>query len=111
MKGGGDVEKLRIEAQLFLAALLGREKVDADRVIEQQVGGMRAQDIRRLFREQGIGNDGGVVCRGHCSSFRSSCADLAVRRSVRFDGEDDLSLRLRQPTFQHEMGLASLGER
>ncbi len=40
-----------------LTALLSREEVNAHRVIEQQIGGMLAQKISGLFREQRVGND------------------------------------------------------
>ena len=50
------VEELAVEAQLPLAALLGPEQVDADRMVEEQLRGMLPQDVRCLFRQQGIGN-------------------------------------------------------
>ena len=60
VKCGGHVEEFRVEAQFSLTTLLSREQVDADRVIEEQIGGMLAQDVCGLFREQGIGNDEGI---------------------------------------------------
>jgi len=57
VKYGRDVEEFRVEAQLSLTALHGRELVDADRVIEEQIGGMLTQEISGLFRKQGIGNN------------------------------------------------------
>jgi hypothetical protein len=51
------VEKFRVEAQFPLTTLRSREQVDADRVIEEQIGGVLTQDLCGLFREQGIGND------------------------------------------------------
>ena len=68
VKCGGHVEEFRVEAQFPLTTLLSREQVDADRVIEEQIGGMLAQDICSLFREQGIGNDEGIgeIWHGHC---------------------------------------------
>src|SRR5262249_19624065 len=54
------------EAQFALTALLNREQVDAHRVIKEQIGGMLAEDVCRLFREQGIGNDEGMGEIWHC---------------------------------------------
>jgi hypothetical protein len=57
VKCGRDVQKFRIEAKLSLTALLGREQVDAHRVIKEQIRGMLTQEISGFFRKQGIGND------------------------------------------------------
>jgi hypothetical protein len=59
VKCGGDVEEFRVEAELLLTALLNREQIDADGVIKEQIGRILTQDIRGVFREQGIGNDEG----------------------------------------------------
>jgi hypothetical protein len=59
VKCGRDVEEFRVEAKLSFTALLGREQVDADRVIEEQIRGMLTQEISGLFRKQGIGNEQG----------------------------------------------------
>ena len=55
VKCGGHIEEFRVEAQFPLTTLLSREQVDADRVIKEQIGGMLAQDVCSLFREQRIG--------------------------------------------------------
>lgn len=52
VKRGGNVKELRVEAQFPLTPLLGGEQVDANRMIEQQISGMLAQDVCSLFREQ-----------------------------------------------------------
>ena len=52
VKCRGDVEEFGVEAQLSLTALLGREQIDADGVVKEQIAGMLAQDARGLFREQ-----------------------------------------------------------
>ena len=57
MKCGRDVEEFRVEAKLSFTALLSREQVDADRVIEEQIRGMLTPEISGLFRKQGIGNE------------------------------------------------------
>jgi hypothetical protein len=54
VKGGGDVEEFGVEAELLLTPLLSREQVDAEGVIEQQIGGMLTQQVCGFFREQGI---------------------------------------------------------
>ncbi|MGY4622784.1 hypothetical protein ACVWY3_000540 [Bradyrhizobium sp. USDA 4486] len=51
VKSGSYVEEFGIEPQIPLTTLLSREQVDADRVIKEQIGGMLAQDVCRLFRE------------------------------------------------------------
>ena len=56
VKRGGDVEEFGVEVKLSLTAVLGREQVNADRVIEEQICGMLSQKICGLFRKQGIGN-------------------------------------------------------
>ena len=125
VKCGGHVKEFRIEAQFPLTTLLGREQVDADRVIEEQISGMLAQDVCSFFREQGIGNDEGMgeIWRGHLlCPFRSdygACRAHPGSRAQRAgsidqlaaDGEHDLSLRLRPHAFQHEMSLARIRER
>src|SRR5438874_13395864 len=45
VKCGGDVEQFRVEAEFPLMTLLSREQVDADRVIEEQIGGILTQDL------------------------------------------------------------------
>jgi hypothetical protein len=52
VKCGGHVQEFRVEAQFPLTTLLSREQVDANRVIKEQIGGMLAQDVCSLFREQ-----------------------------------------------------------
>ena len=69
VKGRGDVEEFRIEPQLALAALLGGEQIDPDRVIEEQIAGMLAQDARGLLGEKRIGNGEGGRENGHGSCF------------------------------------------
>jgi hypothetical protein len=59
VKGGGDIEEFRVEAALLLPALLGRKQVDAEGVIEEQIGGILPQQGGGLFREQRIGEDEG----------------------------------------------------
>ena len=59
MKCRGDVEELGIDAELFLAGLLSGEEIDAEGVVEEQIGGILPQDAGGLFREQGIGNGEG----------------------------------------------------
>lgn len=59
VKGRGDVEQLGIEPDLALAALLGGEQIDPERVVEEQVAGVLAQDARGLPGETRIGNDEG----------------------------------------------------
>jgi hypothetical protein len=85
VKCRGHVEKFRVEPQFPVMTLLSREQVDADRVIEEQIGGMLAQDVCSLFREQRIGNDEGMgdIWHGHC------CALLRVTVGL---GRADLGL-------------------
>jgi hypothetical protein len=64
VKCGGDVEKFRVEAKLLLTALLSRKQVDAQRMINKQLGGMFTQDVCGFFRKQGIG-----YYKGHVASF------------------------------------------
>src|SRR4051812_29521924 len=56
VKGGRHVEEFRVEAQFPLTTLLSREQVDADRVVEEQICRMLAQDVCSFFREQRIWN-------------------------------------------------------
>jgi len=59
VKCGGYVEEFRVEAEFLLTALLSREQVDADGVINQQIGRIPTQDVCGLFRERRIGNNEG----------------------------------------------------
>ena len=59
VKCRGDVEELGIDAELLLAGLLRGEEIDAEGVVEEQIGGILPQDAGGLFREQGIGNGEG----------------------------------------------------
>src|SRR6185437_6726092 len=69
VKRCGDVEELSVEAELLLTALLRREQIDADGMVEEQIGRILTQDLCGHFREQGIGNDeGGSSTRSHESS-------------------------------------------
>jgi hypothetical protein len=56
VKGSGNVEELRVEAELPLTALLRGEQINANRMIEEQVGGMLAENSRGLLHEHGIRN-------------------------------------------------------
>jgi hypothetical protein len=76
VKGGGHVEEFGVEAQVPLTTLLSREQVDADRLVKEQISGMLAQYVCRLFREQRIGNDNGMsqIWRVIVRPFRVDCA-------------------------------------
>src|SRR5262245_5990390 len=66
VKCRGDVQELGVEAEILLTALLSREQIDADGVVNEQLRGILMQDLCRLFREQGIGNrEGGSSSRSH----------------------------------------------
>jgi hypothetical protein len=49
VKCGGHVQEFSIETQFPLPTLLSREQIDPDRMIEEQIGGMLAQDVGSLF--------------------------------------------------------------
>jgi hypothetical protein len=59
-------------------------------VIKEQISGMLAQDVCRLFREQRIGNDEGMgeIWRGHCSSFQEQLWGLAAHIQARERNEE-----------------------
>src|SRR4029434_1788737 len=82
VKGGGHVEEFRVEAQFPLTTLLSREQVDTNRVIKEQIGGMLAQDVCRLLREQRVGNDEGVTPTLLFGAMGSS------RTNIRASGSD-----------------------
>ena len=56
MKCGRHEQEFGVEPQIPLKTLLSAEQVDAHRVIEEQIGGMLAQDVAASFaiRESGI---------------------------------------------------------
>jgi hypothetical protein len=58
VKGGADVEKFGVKAEVLLAALFGRKEIDADRVVVEQVGALLAEDLGGFFGELGVGDRG-----------------------------------------------------
>ena len=52
-----NLSEFGVEVKLPVTALLGREQVDAHRVIKEQIRGMLTQEISGFFSEQGIGNE------------------------------------------------------
>src|SRR5262249_26338507 len=56
---GGYGKEFRVETQFLLTALLSREQVHSNGMVNEQIGGMLSQESRGLFREQWIGNEEG----------------------------------------------------
>jgi hypothetical protein len=57
VKYSRNVEKFMVETEVLLAALLSREQIHPDGMVEQQIRGMLAQQICGFFRKQRIGYD------------------------------------------------------
>ena len=115
-------QEFRVEPQTPLKTLLGAEQVDAHRVIEEQIGGMLAQDVAASFAIKELGIAG--VCvkfgrvivtpfedsrRAGAASRRASAANIIG--SFPCDGEHDLSLRVWLHALQHDMSVARSRER